>query len=222
MQVRTARQFEVLFAAPGTTWAPRADPRLETFDAMYDDGPDPWQHEQSPYEARRREIVLAVCGRRHHRAILEIGSATGLFTAQLQPRADRVVAVEASGRALEVARARDLDGVTWVQGTAPDALADLPEAGFDLVVLSEVGYFLRPAELLATARQVRRLLAPEGEVVAAHWTHPTRDIPSDGALVHAQFAATLGLPVKARYADADMRVEVWGEGPSAAAREGLV
>jgi hypothetical protein len=87
-------------------------------------------------------------------------------------------------------------------------------------VLSEVGYFLTPLELLSTLRRAEAALGAQGELVLCHWQHPTEDIPLDGALVHEQAATSLGLPLRASYVDDDVRVEVWGCGPSPAVREG--
>ena len=56
-----------------------------------------------------------------------------------------------------------------------------------------------------------RKVAIDGEIVLAHWRGPTTGIPLDGAAVHAQAAALLDLPLRARYEDVDLIVEVWGE-----------
>ena len=107
---------------------------------------------------------------------------------------DAVVAVDVSAPALEVARRRDLPGVTWVEGHAPGVLGDPVVTGgapYDVVVLSEVGYFLTGSEWLATLRGLSRLLAADGEVVLCHWQHPVRDLPLDGPAVHAQAAVVV-------------------------------
>lgn len=221
VQVRARRQQEVVFTGPDTPRpAPSAAPdgRADRFEAMYDEGDDPWHHEDSFYERRRRDLVMAVLGRDHYDRVLEIGCATGLLTAALVQRADALVATDVSARALQVAQSRGLERVTWVHGTVP---RDLPDGPFDLVVVSEVGYFLRPDELAALLRHAGRTLTPDGELLAAHWRRPTTDIPSDGALVHEQIGASFGRPRRAAYADDDVLIEVWGSGPSAAAREGL-
>jgi hypothetical protein len=108
---------------------------------------------------------------------------------------------------LDVARKRTTQ-VQWVCGAAPD---DLPDTTVDVVIVSEVGYFLDGPALVATLRATRRLLRARGEIVMAHWRGATDDIPLDGAAVHAQAAACLGLPLRARYEDPDLIVEVWGE-----------
>lgn len=184
------------------------DAVAEPFDAMMAGGEDdPWHLDDFAYERRRLELVLACLGRERYQRILEVGCATGQLAEQLTGRADTVVAIDASERALAVARNRT-DAVRWICGAAPD---DLPDESFDAIILSEIGYFLDGPDLIATLRAVRTHLTARGEIVLAHWRGPTTDIPLDGATVHAQAAALLDLPLRARYTDVDLIVEIWGE-----------
>ncbi len=218
---RARRLVEVVLAEPGAL--PVLPARTEAvvagpFDAMFTSGDDPWAFEGSFYEQRKRDLTLAVLGRPRYGRVLEIGCATGVLTEALAGRADAVVAVDVSGEALTRARGRNVPGVDWVRGRAPDAVPDGPA---DLVVLSEVGYFLTPLELLETLRRVRAALAPHGEVVLVHWRHPTEGVPLDGPAVHALARSVLGdLPRRAAAEDADVLVEVWGHPTSVAAAEG--
>jgi LmbE family N-acetylglucosaminyl deacetylase/SAM-dependent methyltransferase len=177
------------------------------FDTMLpDDVTDPWRLDTSEYEKRRLALTLACLGRPHYRRVLEIGCATGQLSAQLRERADSVIGMDASDMALKVARART-DTVDWLLGAAP---ADIPVDDFDLIVLSEIAYFLTGPELLATLRAVRRQLRPRGEILIANWSAPTENIPLDGPTVHNQAGAVFDLPLRARYQDADLVIQVWG------------
>ena len=194
----------------------RAAARAQRFDRMYDEGDDPWQLAGSFYEERRRALVLGLLGCRRHRRALEIGCADGRLTKALLQRCDDVVAFDTSHRAVTAARAR-APRATVEQGMAP---TDLPSGPFDLVLLSEVGYFLSPLELVETLRRCEAALAPGGEIVLCHWQHPTRDVPLDGQLVHEQAASMLSTGHRASYVDEDLRIDAWGGGPSIARREG--
>ncbi|MDG4664850.1 SAM-dependent methyltransferase [Mycobacterium sp. 236(2023)] len=186
--------------------APRTDVS-EPFDAMFSEGrDDPWHFDDSVYETRRHDLVMACLGRQRYSRVIDIGCATGQLAARLAARADAVTGIDASAPALAVAAARTPD-VRWLRGTVP---ADLPRETFDLIVLSEVTYFLDGPDLLSTLRRVRQALAPDGEIVLANWRRPTDDIPLDGPTTHRQAAAVLDLPVRARYEDADLLIEVWG------------
>ena len=53
-----------------------------------------------------------------------------------------------------------------------------PTGGFDPIVLSEVGYYLRADTLRAVLDRERPRLADGASIVAAHWRHPVDDIRS--------------------------------------------
>ncbi|MBD3785142.1 MAG: PIG-L family deacetylase, partial [Micrococcales bacterium] len=218
---RARRLVEVVLAEPGVLPirpSTTEDDTAGTFDAMYDGDEDPWRMVGSFYEERKRALAVAALGRRRYRSALEIGCATGILTRDLAARADHVTALDVSAEALEVARRDGPPAVTWVLGGVP---ADVPVGRFDLVVLSEVGYFLTPLHLLETLRLVRARLAPGGEVVLVHWRHPTDGIPLDGPAVHDQARSALGdLPLRSRYEDADLLLDVLGGPVSLAAEEG--
>ena len=206
----------VLPLVPAASVASRAASRGERLDRMYDGGPDPWGFETSFYEERRRALVLAVLGCRRYRRVLEVGCADGRLTEALLGRGDEVVALDTSRQAVDATRRR-VPGATVVHGVAP---GDLPAGPFDLVVLSEVGYFLTPLELVATLRRAEAALAPGGEVLLCHWQRPTTDVPLDGVLVHEQAATVLSGTRRAEYVDEDVRIEVWGDPLSLAEQEG--
>ncbi len=185
---------------------------------MYDAGSDPWGNACSFYEERRRALLLAMLGARRYPRVLELGCADGYLTTALADRADELLALDTSERAVVAARLATPTALIR-QGSVPD---DIPQGRFDLIVLSEVGYFLTPIELIQTLRRADAALAPGGELVLCHWQHPTNHLPLDGILVHEQALSVLGRPPRARHIDADLCIEVWGEAPSLAASEGRI
>ena len=201
-------------ATTGWSAAPRPGPSGST--GCTTTGDDPWAFAGSFYEERRRALVLALLGCRRYGRALEIGCADGRLTA------GAARALRRGGRARHEPPGRDrgaarAPGAVVEQGMAP---ADLPPGPFDLVLLSEVGYFLTPLELVATLRRCEESLAPGGELVLCHWQHPTQDVPLDGVLVHEQAATVLRARRRATYLDDDLRIDVWGDGASLARREG--
>jgi hypothetical protein len=46
-----------------------------------------------------------------------------------------------------------------------------PEGSFDVVVLSEIGYFLTGAELAETLWKACSALTPDGALLLVHWRH---------------------------------------------------
>ena len=186
----------------------RLEAVAQPFDAMYEGGrDDPWQLDSSHYERRRLQLILACLGRDRYGRVLEIGCATGQLSSRLRNRADEVVGLDASAAALRVARERCAT-VRWVHGAAPQ---DIPDEKFDLIVVSELGYFLDGVDLLSTLRALRKCLRPGGELVIANWCGPTENIPLDGETVQHQATAMIDLPVRAHYRDADLVIDVWGQ-----------
>jgi hypothetical protein len=83
-----------------------------------------------------------------------------------------------------------------------------PEGAFELVVVSEVGYFLSPAAADELAARTAASLTPDGVVVLCHWRHPVEGWVMDAADVHRRFERDDLPPVQARYADRDVELRV--------------
>ncbi|MGC1209125.1 MAG: bifunctional PIG-L family deacetylase/class I SAM-dependent methyltransferase [Ornithinimicrobium sp.] len=196
--------------------ADRRAERVATFDSMYDAGADPWGNTTSFYEERRRALVLAMLGARRYNRALELGCADGYLTTALADRTDQLLALDTSQRAVEAARLATA-GARIERGDVP---RDIPQGPFDLIVVSEVGYFLTPIELIQTVRRAEAALTPDGELVLCHWQHPTNHVPLDGFLVHEQARSVISRPLRARHIDDDLCIEVWGPALSVAELEG--
>lgn len=198
------------FQGPFETYVvqPTDDTALED---LHRSAADPWGVEDRWYEQRKRELLLAVLPRRRFRRGVEIGCSTGALTLALAPRCESLVALEASPTALAAARARlaDEPHVELVGAKAPAGWPPAPD-GVDLVVLSEVGYFLSPAALDELAGLVRTDLTEDGVVLLCHWRHEIEGWVMNADEVHARAVAGLGLPVLASYADRDVEVLLLG------------
>ena len=146
----------------------RGAARAQRFDAMYDEGDDPVAARRILLRGAPPRTRAGPPRRRRHGRALEIGCADGKLTQALLERCDDVVALDTSHRAVTTARTR-APRATVEQGMAP---MDLPSGPFDLVLLSEVGYFLSPLELVATLRRCEAALAPGGELAAVPLATP--------------------------------------------------
>ena len=155
-------------------------------------------------------------GERYDVVVVGAGLA-GLAAARgLAERADAVVAVDVSRRALEVARRDAPAGITWVEGEAPGIVegatgaegAEGVDGAFDLVVLSEVGYFLSPAGLEGLVQRVQSCLAPDGVLLLCHWRHRVTGWPLRAEHVHRAFAESALPPALATYRDPDVEIVV--------------
>lgn len=183
------------------------------FDRMYAESEDPWGFRTRWYEQRKYGLTLAALPEPRFAAALEVGCSIGVLTAQLAERCDSLVAVDASARALTEARGR-APGVDFRQGSVP---ADWPAGTYDLVVLSEVAYYLDPDDLSALLELVAADLAPDGFVLACHWRHPVADYPQSGDAVHE--AMSDRWPRASRVEDPDFLLDVFHPaGPTSVAR----
>lgn len=157
------------------------------FQRLYATDPDPWRFATSPYEAAKYKATLAALPRAHYRSAFEIGCAGGVLTRQLAGRCSHLLAVDVSEDVLAQARARSANQphVAFRQMTVP---GEWPDAVFDLVVLSEVGYYLGDADFAGLGDRLDAAVEPGGHLVLVHWTGQT-DYPRTGDAVHDQLAA---------------------------------
>ncbi|MBI4057679.1 MAG: class I SAM-dependent methyltransferase [Elusimicrobia bacterium] len=143
-------------------------------------GEDPYRYRTSSYEqARFQKTVEVLRDRRFHR-ILEVGCGEGVLSRDLVQRTDVLVALDISAAALERARVQ-LDPwkqrVQFVQGNIRKWIQDCGHHSFDLIVLSEVLYYLGEKEQKGTflefsfldfLKDVSERLGPEGWILLAH------------------------------------------------------
>ena len=161
------------------------------FDDMYALHDDPWQFESSPYEAAKYDRTLAAL-RPHYDSALEIGCSIGVLTARLAPRCAALLSLDVAERALERARIRNAahPHVTFERRQMPQ---DFPAGRSDLILLSEVGYYLSRRDLATLLDSCVAALNPGGQLLAVHWTPPVHDYPLTGDEVHGQLLAYPGL-----------------------------
>ena len=160
----------------------------EYFSALYADHPDPWNYETSGYEAEKYAATLRALPRSRYRNALEVGCSIGVLTAALASRCDHLLAIDVAPEALRRAaeRCASLEHVTVLQAQVP---AHTPPGPFDLVLLSEVGYYLSAPDLDQLQVQMSRHILPGGHLVLVHWTGET-DYPLDADQVHDQICTS--------------------------------
>ena len=164
----------------------------EYFDQVYQANRDPWNFETSPYERAKYAATLAALPRPHYPEALEIGCSLGLLTAQLAPRCGHLLAVDVSEAALAQARAR-CAALPQVELRLLRVPEEFPGQQFDLMLVSEVGYYWSAADLARAAGRIVAGLRPGGQLLLVHWTPPVHDYPLTGDDVHEHFLAqTMG------------------------------
>jgi cyclopropane fatty-acyl-phospholipid synthase-like methyltransferase len=160
------------------------------FDALYASDSDPWNFAVSPYEQRKYALTIKALAKPRYRSALEIGCSIGVLTRLLASRCDALLAIDAAQAALAEARRRcaDLPSVRFEQMFVPE---EWPNGVFDLILLSEVVYYLSREDVDRLAGRATRSLGPGGAVILVHWTGPT-DYPLSGDEAVAFFIERMG------------------------------
>ncbi|MCW0212076.1 MAG: bifunctional PIG-L family deacetylase/class I SAM-dependent methyltransferase [Pseudonocardia sp.] len=195
---------ELFFREPRTASAP-----ADRFAALYSGGDgDPWETRTSWYEIRKRGILLACLPHARYVRAAEPGCGTGALTRELAARCEAVTASDFSAEAVTATReaTRGLPGVTVECRALPDPAA-LP-TGIDLAVLSEVLYYLSPADLDATVNRLADALVAGGDVLVAHWRGWPAEAPQDAEATHRRLCEDPRFDVLLEHTDAAFLLHV--------------
>jgi SAM-dependent methyltransferase len=178
----------------------------EYFTALYARDPDPWRFATSEYEREKYAATLDALPRPHFGSAFEVGCSIGVLTRQLAARCGRLLAVDVAPAALHQAQLRCADrrNVDFALMRVPQ---EWPERAFDLVLLSEVLYYLVPADIALVAALTRTSLRPRGAAVLVHYTLPT-DYPVSGDDAANAFIAASGFRAITQRREAQYRLDV--------------
>lgn len=196
-------------------------PDLKYFQTLYDGGDDPWQISVGFYEHRKRALLLESLPQQRFAHAFEPGCASGELTAALAQRCDSVLAADANADAVRITAGR-LAGVPSVQVRQLLVPAQWPtETTFDLIVLSEIGYFMALPVWRELAALTTQTLAVTGTIVACHWRHPFAERRSDTPDLHdmlARSCAEAAVRHCVQLQDEDFLLDVWTRTPQSPAR----
>ena len=184
---------EVMLTGPAVEGERAPDLSLPSgyFVDVYEARDDPWDFETSAYEAAKCDATLAALPRARYRHGLEIGCSIGVLTARLADRCDDLLAIDLVAAPLARARerCRDYLHVHFERMTVPQ---EFPVGTFDLIVVSEVGYYWSRADLDRARRRIIDGLEQGGHLLLVHWTPFVPDYPLTGDEVHEAFLASAG------------------------------
>lgn len=160
--------------------------RRRVFDALYRTDEDPWSVRTSRYERDKYAATLAALPRERYASALEIGCSIGVMSTALAARCDTLLAIDVSAEALCHARRNcTAPNVRFDQLEVP---LDWPSGRYDLIVFSEVLYFLHGDEVDACAELSAGSLASSGGIVTVNWRGET-DTPLTGDEAAARFVS---------------------------------
>ncbi len=179
------------------------------FEDKYRTDIDPWKFRSSTYEREKYDRTLAALSRPTYERGLEVGCSIGVFTQRLATRCGLLTAIDGSKIAIQAAAENAPANVRLLIGMLPQ---DFPVGTYDLILLSEILYFLSEEDLERVAQQCCHALAPGGEIIACHWLGLT-NYPLSGATASAIFGAavTARVPVRTIFQDDVYRLERFSE-----------
>ena len=156
----------------------------EFFEEKYRAEADPWNFAGSAYELGRYAATIQALADRRYRNGFEPGCSVGVLTEKLAALCDHIEAVDFAPTAIEAARQRcaALPHVTFQCTSLTDRL---PVRGFDLIVLSEMGYYFTPEQWRATVKSLVDTAEPGTTMLAVHWIGRWPDHLMSGDEVHA-------------------------------------
>ncbi len=178
------------------------------FEAKYRSDPDPWKFASSDYERGRYQTILSSLLKPSYPRAFEPGCSIGELTAALAERCGSLLATDISPTAAALARAR-CEPLPNVTVSCMNIADGLPAGPFDLIVMSEIGYYFEPARLARLTDDLIDRLTPRGEITAAHWLGHSADHILHGDEVHTLLGAHSRLEWQAGSRATGFRVDSW-------------
>ncbi|WP_293125888.1 SAM-dependent methyltransferase [Microcoleus sp. bin38.metabat.b11b12b14.051] len=156
------------------------------FDETFQGSPDPWEYTSNFYEISKFRATIRALPKLQFKNALEIGCAIGVITQQLAPKCDRLLSVDCSEVGLEEARKRcaNLPQVQFEKMQIPQ---QFPTKKFDLILFSEIGYYLTTEDLRETQEKIIESLLPGGYLLIVHYRFPVETFILNGEIVHNSF-----------------------------------
>lgn len=191
------------------------------FDQLFAGNDDPWAFRQRWYEQRKRALTLAVLTRPHYTSIFEPGCANGELSAELAARCDRLVCCDTAAAAVALAHIRLL-GFAHAQVHQSRLPQEWPAGQFELIVLSELCYYLDADDLQRLIDCALKALTDNGQLLACHWRPRIDGCPQTAEQVHEMLAQRLGMAHLVQHHESDFLLDLWSrDRTSVATHEGL-
>ena len=189
---------------------PRGSLEPEYFEELYKKDKDPWHFATSAYEHAKYAATLEILKGQPFGTVFEAGCSIGILTKALALNCDSVLAVDVSESALANA-VRNCGALGNVKIDYMRIPAEWPAGSFDLILLSEVLYYLSPPDVRATARKTLQSLSSTGRVLLVNWLGEA-DYPCSGDEACNLFmsAAKNDLRVIKQHRNGDYRMDLLG------------
>ncbi len=149
------------------------------FEELYAANPDPWNFASSDYEKTKYAATIAALEDRNFHNVFEIGCSIGILTKLLSARCRSLLAIDLVETALADARkyCAGLPHVRFENFSVPYVWPS--DRSFDLIICSEVLYFLSPRDIARVAHLATGSILPGGWILLVNFTGPI-DEPCSG------------------------------------------
>lgn len=156
------------------------------FDFVYGNSADPWNYETSTYEKEKYKTTITALPRQHYKNALELGCSIGVLTEMLSDKCAALLSIDVNDIALQTAQQRlyNKQHVVFKKILLPN---EYPAGKFDLIVMSEIGYYLSLEDLKIAKEKIINSLQKNGDLVLVHWLPFVEDYPLTGDEVHNLF-----------------------------------
>src|SRR5690606_26193525 len=142
--------------------------RRDHLHSLYAETSDPWNFENSDYEQAKFAATRGALSRPHYASAFELGCGNGQLARHLVKVCDRYTGIDAVAVAIDAAR-QAVPEARFIHGFYP---CPLPEDDFDLLVLSEILYFLDHNSLRKLTSDIAAFW-PLAEVLCVTWLGDT-------------------------------------------------
>lgn len=184
----------------------------EYFKGVYDANEDPWNFETSEYEAKKYAATISALPKEHYDNVLEIGCSIGVLTQLLAQKSTHLLATDISEKALDLAskRCENLENVSFRKLNFQN---ELPDDQYDLIMVSEVAYYLSSNDWESAMKNLYNILKPNGNIVLVHWLPEVHDYPQTGDEVHNSFEKLMKDKMTNVFSDRaeSYRIDVWAK-----------
>ncbi len=180
---------------------------LQGLEDKYSAESDPWGFASNHYEQRKYAVSIASLPSDRYRRCFEPGCSIGALTQRLARVAHRVVGWDASASAVATARDRLMHD-TNVEIECAAIPEQWPAGSFDLIVLSEIGYYWDEVDLEPIIERAHESLEVGGHLLAVHWLGHSPDHILRGTTVHTALARVVSEPI-IRHLESAFILEIW-------------
>ena len=174
---------------------------------MYASKRDPWGFATSWYERRKYALTINALPNERYRRAFEPGCSIGVLSELLAARCEQLLATDILPAVVDEAslRLQGFNNVVVEQRAIPDSW---PEGKFDIIVLSEIGYYFDAATLETIVDHVVESTVTNAHVIAVHWRGET-NYPLTGDQVHGLIDESRQLRRVAHYLEANFVIDLW-------------